>query len=60
MRNGQIRSDTTTMTIVVKTTRNDDSSAKPAPGPMYASAAAGAPNTRPSPIKQAGVRSLVV
>jgi hypothetical protein len=39
------------MTIVAKTTRNDESRAKPAPGPMYAwagSAAATSPTVRAS------------
>ena len=40
-RNGQIRIDAIAMRIVVKTTRNYESTAKPAPGPMYASARAG-------------------
>ena len=38
MRNGQNSSGASAATMVVNSTRNDDSSAKPAPGPMYASA----------------------
>ena len=34
IRKGQMRSDAIAIRIVVNTTRNDDSSAKPAPGPM--------------------------
>src|SRR5262245_51225835 len=40
-RNGHARIDAMAMTIVVKMTRNDPRTAKPAPGPMYASARAG-------------------
>src|SRR5262249_60223300 len=48
-RNGQTRIDAIAIRIVVKTTRNDESTAKPAPGPMYASARAGA-STRASAV----------
>jgi hypothetical protein len=34
MRKGQMRRDRRAIRIVVKTTRNDDRSANPAPGPM--------------------------
>jgi hypothetical protein len=34
MRNGQMRRERRAMMMVVKTTRNDDRSANPAPGPM--------------------------
>jgi hypothetical protein len=34
MRKGQMRSERKTRRIVVKTTRNDETRANPAPGPM--------------------------
>ncbi len=55
VRNGHSRIDAMAMTIVVKTTRNDDSTANPAPGPMYASAWPG--TTRTISVASASQRS---
>ena len=38
IRTGQATSDTAVMTTVMKNTKKDEDSTKPAPGPMYASA----------------------
>jgi hypothetical protein len=48
VRNGHTRSDAMTIRIVVKTTRKEESSAKPAPGPMYASAGISAATSAPA------------
>jgi hypothetical protein len=46
MRNGHVSSVSITITIVPSRTNADDTSAKPAPGPIYARAGAALASTR--------------
>ena len=56
---GQMSSDAIAIRIVVKRTRNEESSAKPAPGPMYASAGAALRTSAPATSDTTGKRAVI-